>query len=57
MNHHQKVFPVINNVPVSHEPGCLPTFETKVYIATRSGGNDVCFHAANYSNVYVFPQS
>lgn len=56
-SHHKKVYPVLDNVPVSNALGCLPTFEVKVMVSALAGGNALCFHAARYSNVVVVPQS
>lgn len=56
-SHHKKVYPKLDNVPVSNALGCLPTFEVKVFVQAMGGGNALCFHAARYSNMVVVPQS
>ncbi len=54
--HHQKLFATLN-LPVSHAADCKPSFQVRARIEARgtSGtANDLCFHAARYSNTWAY---
>jgi hypothetical protein len=52
LTHHQKGYAKLAR-PISKASNCLPRFRVRVYIHPRSGGNDLCFHAARYSNIFA----
>jgi hypothetical protein len=52
--HHQKLHLDLTR-QMSHAANCLPAFWVRTYIVARSGGNDLCFHGARYSNFFAFP--